>query len=53
MAKPHKILHRMLAEMRRVARLYFAPLTAAWGTMRQGGGYASRLLSVYRQNGLL
>ena len=43
----------MLAEARRAARIYLAPLTAAWQALRHGGGYWLRLASLYRQDGVL
>ena len=53
MRNQHKIMDRMAAEIRRMARIYFAPLTAGWLAWRHGGGYVHRLLSLYRQGGML
>ena len=53
MHKQHEIAGRVTAEIRRMARIYFAPLTAGWRAWRHGGGYVHRLLSLYRQGGML
>ena len=53
MRMQHKIISRMTAEIQRMARIYFAPLMAGWQTWKHGGGYVHRLLSLYRQGGML
>lgn len=53
MRKQHKIIGPMTAEVRRMARIYFAPITAGWRAWKHRGGYVHRLLSLYRQGGML
>ena len=53
MRMQHKIIKPMAAEIRRMARIYFAPLTAGWQTWKHGGGYVRQLLDLYRQHGIL
>ena len=49
----HKFIRQMPAEIRRMARIYFAPLTAGWQAWKHGGGYAHRLVTLYRQGRML
>ena len=53
MRNQHKIMDRMAAEIRHMARIYFAPIMAVWKTWKHGGGYVHQLLSLYRQSGML
>ncbi len=53
MRMQHKIINHMAAYVRRMGRVYFAPLTAGWQTWKHGGGYVHRLLGLYRQGRIL
>ena len=53
MRMQHQIISQMAAEIQRMARNYFAPLTAGWHTWKHGGGYVRQLLGLYRQGGML
>ena len=53
MRMQHKIVSQLAAGIQRLARIYFAPITAGWQTWVHGGGYVNRLLTLYRQGGML
>lgn len=53
MRMQHKSISAAAVEIRRMARVYFAPLTAGWPAWKHGGGYVHRLVTLYRQGGML